>query len=282
MLKRETSLSSPTPKLIRTAESPNTKIAPAATTAAEREAASNDARQAHARAVRSMFDSIAARYDLFNHLFSGNIDARWRTRVARELSEILAKPEAMILDVACGTGDLALALEKQSRASRSSARIIGTDFSRPMLSIAHGKSSVIPFIEGDALHLPFNDASFDAATIGFGLRNLASVAEGLSELRRILKPNGKLVILEFSKPVVPIFAQAFNFYFKKILPRIGDAFNGATGAYVYLSESVRKFPDQTQLAVMMNDAGFTEVSYKNLTGGIAALHIGSKSARDKR
>lgn len=239
-------------------------------------------RTEHARAVRQMFGAIAGRYDLFNHLFSANIDARWRKTVARTLAEVLAKPDAMILDVACGTGDLSLALGQASarltKDSSAPARIIATDFCRPMLSIAQTKAAATAFIEGDALRLPFASNSFDAATIAFGLRNLSSVTEGLTELHRILKPNGVLVILEFSKPVIPIFREGFNFYFKHILPRIGDAFNGSTGAYLYLSESVSKFPDQPQLAALMNEASFHHVTYRNLTGGIAAIHTGKKSA----
>ncbi len=224
-----------------------------------------------------MFDSIAGRYDLLNHLFSGNTDTRWRRKVARTLDDVLVNPRAAVLDVACGTGDLALALDRQgTRHNHTGARIIGVDFCHPMLKIARAKSHKISFIEGDALRLPFADNYFDAATIGFGLRNLASVSDGLFELRRILKPGGRLVILEFSKPVIPGFSQAFNFYFKHILPRIGDTLNGSCGAYTYLSDSVRKFPDQIELARLMRASGFDQVSFRNLTGGIAALHIGSR------
>ncbi len=228
-----------------------------------------------------MFGSIAGRYDLLNHLFSGNTDTRWRRKVARTLDDTLKNPHAVVLDVACGTGDLALALDRQGRQGTShnhtGARIIGVDFCHPMLKIARAKSTAIPFIEGDALRLPFADDYFDAATIGFGLRNLASVSDGLAELRRILKPGGRLVILEFSKPVIPGFSQAFNFYFKHILPRIGDTLNGSCGAYMYLSDSVRKFPDQHELALLMRASGFDQVSFHNLTGGIAAIHSGRKS-----
>ncbi len=248
--------------------------APHATTASQREAASERARLEHARQVRSMFGNIAGRYDLLNHVFSANTDVRWRRLVARTLADVLRRPDAVVLDVACGTGDLAIALEQQ--ANDSGARIIASDFCRPMLDIAQTKSSTIPFIEGDALHLPFLDETFDAVTIGFGLRNLASVSEGLREFRRILKPCGRLAVLEFSKPVIPGFSQLFNFYFKKILPRIGDAFNGSCGAYLYLSDSVQKFPNQRELENMMRQAGFRNVTHRNLTGGIAALHLGTK------
>ncbi len=224
-----------------------------------------------------MFGSIAGRYDLLNHLFSGNTDTRWRRKVARTLADVLNNPRALVLDVACGTGDLALALARQgTRHNHTGARIIGVDFCHPMLEIARTKSNVIPFIGGDALRLPFADNHFDAATIGFGLRNLASVRDGLAELRRILKPDGRLVVLEFSKPVIPGFRQAFNFYFKHILPRIGDTLNGSCGAYLYLSDSVQKFPDQHELARLMRANGFDRVSFRNLTGGIAAIHVGSR------
>jgi demethylmenaquinone methyltransferase / 2-methoxy-6-polyprenyl-1,4-benzoquinol methylase len=149
-----------------------------------------------------------------------------------------------------------------------------------MLEIARRKASdearSIPFIEGDALRLPFADESFDAVTIAFGLRNLAGVAEGLSELRRVLKRGGRLAVLEFSSPVVPGFRAAFNFYFTRVLPRIGGLVSGSRGAYEYLPDSVSKFPDQRQLAGMMRETGFDRVEYRNLTGGIAALHTGTR------
>jgi demethylmenaquinone methyltransferase/2-methoxy-6-polyprenyl-1,4-benzoquinol methylase len=230
---------------------------------------------AHANAVREMFSGIARRYDLLNHILSANIDKRWRRLVSEALRDTLENKEAVVLDVACGTGDLALELQ-----SKAKARIIGTDFCRPMLAIAKDKTEKqgleIPYIEGDALGLAFADNTFDAVTIAFGLRNLANFQNGLTELHRILKPNGKLVVLEFSSPVVPGFRKLFNFYFTSILPRIGGAVSGSRGAYEYLPDSVSKFPDQKDLAEMMRATGFTGVGYKNLTGGIAALHLGTK------
>jgi demethylmenaquinone methyltransferase / 2-methoxy-6-polyprenyl-1,4-benzoquinol methylase len=233
-----------------------------------------DGRVEHARRVRAMFAGIAGRYDLLNHLLSANVDKRWRRLVARELESSLGAG-SRILDVACGTGDLSLAL-----AETGEAAIVGLDFCRPMLEIARRKASdearSIPFIEGDALRLPFADESFDAVTIAFGLRNLAGVAEGLSELRRVLKRGGRLAVLEFSSPVVPGFRAAFNFYFTRVLPRIGGLVSGSRGAYEYLPDSVSKFPDQRQLAGMMRETGFDRVEYRNLTGGIAALHTGTR------
>jgi len=229
----------------------------------------------HARAVREMFSGIASKYDFLNHFLSVNIDKRWRRLVAGKLTEILENSQAMILDVACGTGDLSLELSKSG-----CAKIIGTDFCRPMLAIASEKNpknnTSIPYIEADGMNLSFADQSFDAVTIAFGLRNFSNWQSGLRELHRVLKPNGKLVILEFSTPIVPGFRQLFQFYFSNILPRIGGAVSGSRGAYEYLPNSVSKFPDQKNLASMMSQTGFSNVEYKNLTGGIAAIHSGIK------
>lgn len=225
----------------------------------------------HAAAVREMFSGIAGRYDLLNHLLSLNFDKRWRRKVRNKLTEILENPNAVMLDVACGTGDLSIELQRDSE-----AKILGTDFCRPMLDVATQKSTSIPFVEGDAMNLAFADDSFDAATIAFGLRNLSNVTDGLAELFRILKPAGKLVVLEFSTPRVPGFRSLFNFYFSRILPRIGGVVSGSNAAYEYLPDSVAKFPDQKKLAAMMSDTGFIEVHYENLTGGVAAIHIGTK------
>jgi demethylmenaquinone methyltransferase/2-methoxy-6-polyprenyl-1,4-benzoquinol methylase len=224
-----------------------------------------------------MFAGIAARYDLLNHLLSGNTDQRWRRLVAKRLQATLSNSGARALDVACGTGDLSLAI-----AEGTGARVIGTDFCRPMLEIAARKTAqreqAIPFVEGDALRLPFDDKSFDAVTIAFGLRNLASVEGGLRELWRVLKPGGRAAVLEFSSPVVPGFSALFRFYFRRVLPRIGGAISGSRGAYEYLPDSVSRFPDQERLAHLMRGVGFEEVEYRNLTGGIAALHLGTRPA----
>jgi demethylmenaquinone methyltransferase/2-methoxy-6-polyprenyl-1,4-benzoquinol methylase len=231
---------------------------------------------AHSNAVREMFSGIAGKYDFLNHFLSANIDKRWRRKVADELRDILADPAAVVLDVACGTGDLSIELDRDSE-----ARIIGTDFCRPMLVIAAEKAANarrnIPFIESDALDLAFPDETFDAVTIAFGLRNLANLKDGISELRRVLKRGGKLAILEFSSPVVPGFRQAFNFYFSHILPRLGGAVSGSRGAYEYLPDSVSKFPNQKRLASLLESSGFSDVAFRNMTGGIAALHTGVKN-----
>lgn len=230
----------------------------------------------HATRVREMFSRIAGRYDLLNHLLSGNTDKRWRKLVAKRLQPALSSPDARALDVACGTGDLSLALSAATR-----ARVTGLDFCRPMLERAARKALESDgrrcvFIEGDALRLPFEDKAFDAVSIAFGLRNLSSVEKGLSELLRVLKPGGRVCILEFSKPVVPGFNLLFQLYFTRLLPRIGGMISGSSSAYEYLPASVSRFPDQKQLARRMREAGFEEVEYENLTGGIAALHTGTR------
>jgi demethylmenaquinone methyltransferase/2-methoxy-6-polyprenyl-1,4-benzoquinol methylase len=224
----------------------------------------------HAHAVREMFSGIARRYDLLNHVLSANIDKRWRRRVRGKLDDILSNENSIVLDVACGTGDLSIELQRGAK-----AKVIGTDFCRPMLSIAQSKTT-IPFVEADAMNLSFPDAEFDAVTIAFGLRNLSNFQDGLTELHRILKPGGKLVVLEFSAPVVPGFRGAFRFYFSNILPRVGGVVSGSRGAYEYLPDSVSKFPDQKGLADIMRATGFERVEFENLTGGIAAIHQGVK------
>jgi len=219
-----------------------------------------------------MFAGIARRYDLLNHLLSANIDRRWRNLVADRLRPALLHG-TRTLDVACGTGDLALTLSEAGRTS-----VTGLDFCRPMLEVAAQKAAHrqrgIPFIEADALSLPFAAETFDVVTIAFGLRNLASVEGGLLELLRVLRPGGSIAILEFSHPVVPGFRALFNFYFTRVLPRIGGLVSGSRGAYEYLPDSVSRFPDQKSLADLMGAVGFKEVKYQNLTGGIAALHTG--------
>jgi demethylmenaquinone methyltransferase/2-methoxy-6-polyprenyl-1,4-benzoquinol methylase len=221
-----------------------------------------------------MFAGIAGRYDLLNHLLSGNTDKRWRRLVAETLRDALGEG-SRALDVACGTGDLAIALAEAGR-----ARVVGLDFCRPMLDIAaqkrNGHASPIGYVEGDALRLPFADASFEVVTIAFGLRNLASVEDGLRELGRVLKPGGRIAVLEFSRPVVPGFRALFQFYFTRVLPRIGGLVSGSRGAYEYLPDSVSRFPDQKRLVEMMSEVGFERIEYRNLTGGIAALHTATR------
>lgn len=222
-----------------------------------------------------MFSGIAGKYDFLNHFLSLNIDKAWRRKVRERLMAVLNDENAVVLDVACGTGDLSFELQHDSK-----AKIIGTDFCRPMLSIAREKGgkigSPVPFVEADAMNLSFPTDSFDALTIAFGLRNLPNFSNGLKELHRVIKPGGRIAILEFSNPVVPGFRQIFNLYFNQVLPRIGGLVSGSRGAYEYLPNSVSKFPAQKALAELMRQTGFTGVEYTNLTGGIAAIHTGIK------
>jgi demethylmenaquinone methyltransferase/2-methoxy-6-polyprenyl-1,4-benzoquinol methylase len=225
-----------------------------------------------AKQIRNLFSNIAPYYDLLNHLLSINIDKRWRRFTAEKLSDILAKDQARAIDVCCGTADLSLELGKK-------APTVGIDFCHQMLVIGKKKIKNHPIVllEGDALNLPFAESSFDALSCAFGLRNLADVSLGLKEFYRIVKPGGRVAILEFSQPVVPIFKQLFLFYFNYVLPKIGGIISGSSAAYSYLPASVGKFPDQKRLVEMMQNIGYKNVHYFNLTGGIAALHLGDKT-----
>ena len=217
-----------------------------------------------------MFARIAPRYDLLNHILSANIDKRWRRQVVRRLQPLLTRG-SQVLDVGCGTGDLSIELFENT-----AAKVTGIDFCAPMLKLAQTKAPTLQFIEGDALKLPFAEASFDALTIGFALRNLADFDRGLRELLRVLKPNGVVAILEFSRPVRPVFASLIGFYNWRLLPWIGGLVSGSRGAYEYLPDSISKFPDQETLASMMRGVGFADVRFENLSGGIAALHTGRR------
>ena len=183
----------------------------------------------------------------------------------------LIPPNAQVLDVACGTGDLSIEIFEHTGAG-----VVGLDFCRPMLDLARQKTRQINFVEADALRLPFADQTFDAVTIGFGLRNLSDVESGLSELRRVLKPAGWAAILEFSQPTARGFRALVSFYYARVLPRFGGLLSGSRSAYEYLPDSISRFPDQEKLADLMRSAGFDEVSFQNLTGGIAALHTGRR------
>jgi demethylmenaquinone methyltransferase / 2-methoxy-6-polyprenyl-1,4-benzoquinol methylase len=227
--------------------------------------------------VRDMFSAIARRYDFLNHLLSFNIDTLWRQRAAAKLGSVLLKSDGLCLDLCCGTGDLALKISQ-----RGVAQIVACDFSHPMLQLGRHKiskrnqSGRIHLIEGDGLRLPFRSLVFDAVAIAFGLRNLDNVTSGLSEMARVLKPGGTLVVLEFSKPTNAMFDKIFQFYFFRILPQIGSLFSRHQDAYSYLPRSVRRFPDQRELTEMLIRCGFGKVSYVNLSGGIAAIHFGEK------
>lgn len=235
-------------------------------------AGTND-RQSAARAVRAMFTEIAPRYDLLNHLLSANVDKLWWRRTARTFSTILAHPNARVLDLCCGTGDMTLALWREG----SRAQINGADFSHAMLKLALKKSGDSPrlkWIEADALQLPFADESFDLITSAFGFRNLADYDGGLREISRVLKPGGEFGILEFSEPKGTL-GKLYRFYFKRILPRVGGLVSGSS-AYSYLPASVERFPTPAELVSTMAAAGFREVHWTPYTFGIAGLFRGVK------
>jgi demethylmenaquinone methyltransferase / 2-methoxy-6-polyprenyl-1,4-benzoquinol methylase len=238
-----------------------------------RGAASEGARDVDSasRAVREMFTAIAPRYDLLNHILSANVDKLWWRRTARTFSVILSRPHAQVLDLCCGTGDMAFALRRQGPQSR----IIGADFSHAMLVLASEKSAGRPvrWIEADALRLPFPDQSFDLITSAFGFRNLADYDAGLREIRRVLRPGGECGILEFNEPR-GLLGQLYKVYFKSILPRIGKLISGNEGAYSYLPASVARFPTPPELLERMRAAGFREVSWTPYTFGIAGVFRG--------
>ena len=230
------------------------------------------------QAVRAMFAQIAPSYDKVNQLVSINVDAHWRRFTVGKLKDILSRPNAVALDLCCGTADLTLEIEPY-------ARVIGCDFCHPMLVIGNEKIGArharrARLTEGDALCLPFADASFDVVTIAFGLRNLEDVEGGLAEMLRVLKPGGRAAVLEFSRPVVPVFRQAFDFYFHHILPRIGGFISGSRSAYTYLPKSVGNFPDQKRLSAMMNRVGYSDVRYHNLMGGVSTVYLGERKIYD--
>jgi demethylmenaquinone methyltransferase / 2-methoxy-6-polyprenyl-1,4-benzoquinol methylase len=232
--------------------------------------------QEASRRVREMFTRIAPRYDLLNHLLSAQMDRLWRARAARELAPILQRPGAVVLDLCCGTGDLAFALQRKAK-----ARILGADFSHTMLVRACEKSHAakangtapIPFLEADALHLPFADRSFDLVTSAFGFRNLASYEDGLKEILRVLKPDGSIAILEFAEPPPGFLGDAYRFYTRTMLPKIGAMISGDSEAYAYLPKSVARFFRPEELASTMNAAGYKQVRFHLMTLGSVALHM---------
>jgi demethylmenaquinone methyltransferase/2-methoxy-6-polyprenyl-1,4-benzoquinol methylase len=222
-----------------------------------------------------MFSDIAPKYDLLNHLLSFNIDRSWRKVLLKRLAPVLARPDARILDLCCGTGDVLLDLQ-----SASNSRIMGADFCHPMLVTAQQKSLRqgfrAPLIEGDAMELPLAGDSLDAISVAFGFRNLVNYQAALHEFLRILKPGGTLAILEFSHPPGLLMRTAYGFYSGVVLPTIGALISGSRQAYAYLPESVSKFPGAEALRGMMNSAGFQNPRFELLTGGIAALHSAQK------
>ena len=224
------------------------------------------------RVVRQMFGEIAHRYDFLNHCLSMSIDRRWRRLAAAKVAEHL-KDSGVCLDLCSGTGDLAIELHQ-----RLHLPVVASDFCHPMLVRSVQKTAALPIrtVEADSMATPFADNVFGAVTVAFGLRNLEDPRKGLAEMLRVLKPGGVLVVLEFSQPVIPVLRQAFQFYFHRILPRIGKWISGQGSAYQYLPDSVSRFPAQRELAALMSAVGFRDVTYRNLSGGIAALHCGLK------
>jgi demethylmenaquinone methyltransferase / 2-methoxy-6-polyprenyl-1,4-benzoquinol methylase len=264
------------------------------------------------RKVREMFTQIAPSYDSLNHILSLQVDRLWRARTAKLLRPILQRQDAVVLDLCCGTGDLAIALRARGRAS-----IIGADFAHTMLVRARAKSlqaplpstaktkkdvipsearnllspdghepghssspdptaNLLPLAEADALRLPFADESFDLVTTAFGFRNLANYEAGLHEIRRILKPRGTIAILEFTEPPDNILGNLYRWYFRSVLPRIGGWLSGDSTAYTYLPKSVSRFFRPPELAALMSSAGYQSVTYKVWTFGSVALHTAQR------
>jgi demethylmenaquinone methyltransferase/2-methoxy-6-polyprenyl-1,4-benzoquinol methylase len=233
-----------------------------------------------AQAVRQMFDNIAPRYDLLNHVLSANVDRLWWWRTARRFRPILAKPDAAVLDICCGTGDMTMALLRHR--PQGARPILAGDFARGMLSRGARKFGAVadnpakPFaipIEADALHLPLKDASLDLIVTAFGFRNLANYEAGLREFHRVLKPGGQLGILEFSEPG-GLMGKAYAVYFRRVLPAIGRIICGKDGPYNYLPTSVGSFPPPPQMLSLMEQTGFQYPDWQPYTFGIAGLYTG--------
>ena len=212
--------------------------------------------------VRTMFDRIAPVYDVMNRLMTMGLDQRWR-RIA---AEAVVRPGDRVLDACCGTGDLALAARK------AGGEITGLDFSPRMLERARRKAPSIEWVESDLLALPFDDASFEVATVGFGVRNVADLERALAELRRVLVAGGRVGILEITTPT-GLLAPFYRVWFDRVVPLLGKLLKGGA-AYTYLPASVRRFPGPDDLAGLMRTAGFTDVAYRRFAGGIVALHTG--------
>jgi demethylmenaquinone methyltransferase/2-methoxy-6-polyprenyl-1,4-benzoquinol methylase len=222
-----------------------------------------------AAAVQKMFDEIAPRYDLLNHVLSMNIDRLWWWRTARRFRSVLSRSNARVLDLCCGTGDMATALRRQGR----SAHITGADFSHGMLQRGARKfvHHRINPVEADALQLPFTNQTFDLVVSAFGFRNLANYDSGLTEIYRVLRPNGQVGILDFSEPG-GILGKLYGLYFRNVLPRIGTMLSGVSGPYSYLPASVSRFPAPVQMLERMQQAGFREPSWRPYSFGIAGLY----------
>lgn len=217
--------------------------------------------------VASMFDAVAKNYDRTNSVLSAGNALLWRAALVRA---VVPAAGERILDVAAGTGTSSAALQKNG------ATVVALDFSAGMVAEGRRKHPKIEFIQGDAEKLPFGDNEFDAVTISFGLRNVNEPRVALGEMYRVLKPGGRIVICEFSKPPVPIFRAGYYTYLQYVMPTIADRVSSNPEAYSYLAESIKAWPDQGELSQWLRAVGFTRVAYRNLTGGIVALHRGTK------
>jgi demethylmenaquinone methyltransferase/2-methoxy-6-polyprenyl-1,4-benzoquinol methylase len=226
--------------------------------------------------VRDMFDSIAGRYDLMNHLLSAGIDHLWWRRAARAVRPILVRPEARILDLCCGTGDMTLALLQHRPSTPSTTPIVAVDFSHKMLAIGASKfseSSVLP-IEADALHLPMPSNSLDLVSSAFGFRNLANYEDGLAELFRVLRPRGEIAILDCNQPE-GLLGTVYNLHLHRILPLVGALLSNPE-AYAYLPASIARFPRPPRMLEMIHAAGFRSAAWTSYTFGVAGLYRATK------
>jgi len=225
--------------------------------------------------VRGIFSGIAGSYDLFNRLSSLGMDRSWRKAAVRAAA---LKPGGRVLDLCAGTGDLTMALAREGVA----AEAVGSDFVPEMLAVAekkaarHAGKTMVSFCQADAQDLPFDDSSFDAVTVAFGVRNLPDRAANFREVKRVLRPGGRYVVLEFSRPPSAPFRALYHFYLRHVIPMIGGALTKDRESFEYLNDSILQFPTQAQLAAELRNAGFSAISWENRTGGIVAIHVAVK------
>jgi len=254
------------PEVSKSAAADGERIVGAAPAGAQDEASA-------AVAVKEMFTSIAPRYDLLNHVLSMNVDRLWWNRTARAFANVLGRRDAQVLDLCCGTGDMAFALHRRIKGGR----LFGADFSHAMLVRAAEKSGSrnIRWIEADALNLPFASGHFQLVTAAFGFRNLANYDRGLAEIYRVLAPGGEFGILDFGEPK-GVIGKVYRVYFRRVLPAIGTLISGVRGPYSYLPASVLRFPSPDEMLQRMREAGFQDVSWTPYTFGIAGLYRGRK------
>lgn len=229
------------------------------------------------RVVREMFGRVAPRYDLLNHLLSGQIDRYWRRKLVRAVRPYLDRDASRIADLCCGTGDVALAFGRARQKIPQARPCLASDFCRPMLERADEKlrraGHPFPLVEADASRMPLPDGSLDLIAIAYGFRNLANYRYGAEEFARLLAPGGCLAVLEFSQPTSRLWRAVFNAYFEHALPRLGNAISGSGGAYSYLQESVARFPEPEAVRTLLSEAGFERVEARALTGGVSMLYL---------